>query len=88
MNIDAVIWFSYRKFRYMTEIEFQKNFSQLQYHLYTSPLPHVSNLHPHQKTIHAFFMLDQLREELQRKNEATLKTVNGIVTMIYYYLVI
>ncbi|CAB4385204.1 unnamed protein product [Rhizophagus irregularis] len=49
----------------------------LQYHLYTSPLPHVSNLHPHQKTIHAFFMLDHLREELQRKNESTLKTVNA-----------
>nr|CAG8438280.1 13588_t:CDS:10 [Entrophospora candida] len=46
----------------------------LQYHLYTSPLPHVSNLHPHQKTIHAFFMSDHLREELQQKNEATLKT--------------
>ncbi|CAJ0750821.1 1125_t:CDS:10 [Entrophospora sp. SA101] len=49
----------------------------LQYHLYTSPLPHVSNLHPHQKTIHAFFMSDHLREELQQKNEATLKTVNA-----------
>ncbi|CAB4385205.1 unnamed protein product [Rhizophagus irregularis] len=53
------------------------NIDALQYHLYTSPLPHVSNLHPHQKTIHAFFMLDHLREELQRKNESTLKTVNA-----------
>ncbi|KAI8819981.1 kinase-like domain-containing protein [Fimicolochytrium jonesii] len=42
----------------------------LQYHLYTTPLPHISNLHPHQKTIHAFFMADKLREELQRKSEA------------------
>lgn len=33
-------------------------------------------------------MLDHLREELQRKNEATLKTVNGIVVIIYFYLVI
>ncbi|CAG8536238.1 2113_t:CDS:10 [Paraglomus brasilianum] len=49
----------------------------LQYHLYTSPLPHISNLHPHQKTIHAFFMSDNLREDLQRKNEATLQTVNA-----------
>ncbi|CAG8482290.1 13344_t:CDS:10 [Funneliformis caledonium] len=49
----------------------------LRYHLYTSPLPHVSNLHPHQKTIHSFFMSDHLREELQQKNEATLKIVNA-----------
>ncbi|KAF0440403.1 pab-dependent polya-specific ribonuclease subunit pan3 [Gigaspora margarita] len=49
----------------------------LQYHLYTSPLPHVSNLHPHQKTIHAFFMSDHLREELQQKNEVTLSSVNA-----------
>ncbi|CAG8558510.1 17127_t:CDS:10 [Acaulospora morrowiae] len=49
----------------------------LQYHLYTSPLPHVSNLHPHQKTIHAFFMSDNLREELQQKNEETLRSINA-----------
>ncbi|KAJ3092231.1 PAB-dependent poly(A)-specific ribonuclease subunit 3 [Quaeritorhiza haematococci] len=42
----------------------------LQYHLYTTPLPHISNLHPHQKTIHAFFMSDKLREDLQRRSEA------------------
>ncbi|CAG8488906.1 7888_t:CDS:10 [Diversispora eburnea] len=49
----------------------------LQYHLYSSPLSHVSNLHPHQKTIHAFFMSDNLREELQRKNDVTLRSVNA-----------
>ncbi|KAJ3300231.1 PAB-dependent poly(A)-specific ribonuclease subunit 3 [Borealophlyctis nickersoniae] len=48
----------------------------LQYHLYTSPLPHVSNLHPHQKTIHAFFMSDKLREELQRKSEAVQQVLD------------
>ncbi|RUP48567.1 hypothetical protein BC936DRAFT_144400 [Jimgerdemannia flammicorona] len=51
--------------------------SQLQYHLYSTPLPHVSNLHPHQKTIHGFFMPDNLREELLEKNEAVLRTANA-----------
>ncbi|KAM3589870.1 PAB-dependent poly(A)-specific ribonuclease subunit 3 [Umbelopsis sp. WA50703] len=46
----------------------------LQHHLYSSPLPHVTNLHPHQKSIHAFFMSDNLREELTERNEALLKT--------------
>ncbi|KAG0245012.1 PAB-dependent poly(A)-specific ribonuclease subunit 3 [Mortierella sp. GBA43] len=49
----------------------------LQYHLYNTPLPHVSNLLPHQKTIHGFFISDNLREELHRKNETTLQTVNA-----------
>ncbi|SAM09208.1 hypothetical protein [Absidia glauca] len=44
----------------------------LQYHLYTSPLPHVGNLHPHQRAIQSFFIPDQLREQLTRRNEATL----------------
>ncbi|KAJ1565039.1 PAB-dependent poly(A)-specific ribonuclease subunit 3, partial [Nowakowskiella sp. JEL0078] len=42
----------------------------LQYHLYTPPLPHISNAHPHQKSIHNFFMTDRLRELLLRRNEA------------------
>ncbi|KXS11673.1 hypothetical protein M427DRAFT_102239, partial [Gonapodya prolifera JEL478] len=42
----------------------------LQYHLYSPPLPHVSNLHPHQRMIQSFFMSDRLREELQKRNEA------------------
>ncbi|KAF9334565.1 PAB-dependent poly(A)-specific ribonuclease subunit 3 [Podila minutissima] len=49
----------------------------LQYHLYNTPLPHVSNLLPHQKTIHGFFISDTLREELHRKNEMVLQTVNA-----------
>ncbi|KFH71611.1 hypothetical protein, variant [Podila verticillata NRRL 6337] len=49
----------------------------LQYHLYNTPLPHVSNLLPHQKTIHGFFISDTLREELHRKNEMILQTVNA-----------
>ncbi|KAF9287131.1 hypothetical protein BKA57DRAFT_463021 [Linnemannia elongata] len=49
----------------------------LQYHLYNTPLPHVSNLLPHQKTIHGFFISDTLREELHKKNEMVLQTVNA-----------
>ncbi|KAF9356856.1 PAB-dependent poly(A)-specific ribonuclease subunit 3 [Mortierella sp. AD094] len=49
----------------------------LQYHLYNTPLPHVSNLLPHQKTIHGFFISDTLREELHRKNEMILQTVSA-----------
>lgn len=47
----------------------------LLYHLYTVPLPHVSNLHPHQKTVHSFFMSDKLREELTERNEAIVRNV-------------
>jgi PAB-dependent poly(A)-specific ribonuclease subunit 3 len=42
----------------------------LQYHLYNPPMPHVSNLHPQHLSANAFFMSDEEREELQRKNEA------------------
>ncbi|SPO36680.1 related to Pab1 dependent poly(A)-specific ribonuclease PAN3 [Pseudozyma flocculosa] len=42
----------------------------LQYHLYAPPLPHVSNLHPHHLSAHAFFLSPNQREELQRKQEA------------------
>ncbi|OZJ02266.1 hypothetical protein BZG36_04701 [Bifiguratus adelaidae] len=48
---------------------------QLQYHLYTNPLPHVSNLQAHQRSIHNFSIADNLRETLQKKNEATIATV-------------
>ncbi|KAL1927009.1 hypothetical protein VTP01DRAFT_5339 [Rhizomucor pusillus] len=46
----------------------------LQYHLYTNPLPHVSKLLPHQRSIQSFFISDELREELTQKNEMTLMT--------------
>ncbi|KAI9303986.1 hypothetical protein BJ944DRAFT_267525 [Cunninghamella echinulata] len=49
----------------------------LQYHLYTSPLPHIANLHPHQRTIQSFFIADNLREQLTRRNEAILATPTG-----------
>ncbi|KAI8814008.1 hypothetical protein BJ742DRAFT_849292 [Cladochytrium replicatum] len=48
----------------------------LQYHLYIQSLPYVSNLHPNQKSINAFFMSDRLREELQCRNEAVLQSLD------------
>ncbi|KAI9690124.1 MAG: PAB-dependent poly(A)-specific ribonuclease subunit 3 [Bathelium mastoideum] len=52
------------------------NFSQpLQYHLYAPLGPHRENLLAYQRTAHDFFLPDALREDLQRKSEATLQTL-------------
>ncbi|KAJ3098041.1 PAB-dependent poly(A)-specific ribonuclease subunit 3, partial [Physocladia obscura] len=48
----------------------------LQYHLYAPPLPYVSNMAPHQKGVHFFFMDDKLRETLQRQSEATYQILD------------
>jgi PAB-dependent poly(A)-specific ribonuclease subunit 3 len=47
--------------------------SQLQYHLYQPALPHVSgqSSHPAQVIQQTFFMSPSLREDLQRRQEAT-----------------
>lgn len=48
------------------------NFTQpLQYHLYSPMGPHRENLLAYQRTAHDFFIPDQLREDLQRKAEAS-----------------
>ncbi|KAF2462013.1 PAB-dependent poly(A)-specific ribonuclease subunit PAN3 [Lineolata rhizophorae] len=47
----------------------------LQYHLYAPLGPHRENLAPYQRTVHDFFIPDNLREELQRKAEATLQVL-------------
>ncbi|KZF19720.1 hypothetical protein L228DRAFT_250792 [Xylona heveae TC161] len=43
----------------------------LQYHLYAPLGPHRENLLAYQRTAHDFFISDNLREELQRKSEAS-----------------
>src|SRR5271169_4964565 len=43
---------------------------QLQYHLYTSPAPRRQELAANQRTAADFFIPDDIRETLQRKNEA------------------
>ncbi|KAI9825533.1 MAG: hypothetical protein M1819_000525 [Sarea resinae] len=50
----------------------QGTFTQpLQYHLYAPLGPHRENLPAYQRTAHDFFISDSLREELQRKAEAS-----------------
>ncbi|WVQ79899.1 hypothetical protein IAT38_001999 [Cryptococcus sp. DSM 104549] len=43
---------------------------QLDYHLYTSPLPHISNNPLHPAHPHSFFISDDLRRTLQARQEA------------------
>jgi len=45
-------------------------YKQLQYHLYTSPAPRRQELAANQRTAADFFIPDDIRETLQRKNEA------------------
>ncbi|KAL1302662.1 hypothetical protein AAFC00_003028 [Neodothiora populina] len=45
----------------------------LNYHLYAPMGPHRENLMAYQRTTHDFFIPDHLREELQRKSEASLQ---------------
>lgn len=49
----------------------------LNYHLYAPIGPHRENLMPYQRTTHDLFIPDHLREELQRKTEATLQTFSN-----------
>jgi hypothetical protein len=56
----------------MSDMYFQQptNYQPLQYHLYTSPPPRRQELNLNQRTAADFFVPDDLRETLQRKNEA------------------
>ncbi|OBT93978.2 PAB-dependent poly(A)-specific ribonuclease subunit 3 [Pseudogymnoascus verrucosus] len=47
----------------------------LQYHLYAPMGPHREDLLAYQRLPHDFFMPEKLREELQRKSEASLQTM-------------
>ncbi|KAI7862598.1 hypothetical protein BDF14DRAFT_1885920 [Spinellus fusiger] len=49
----------------------------LQYHMCAPSLPHVSNLHPHQKALQSFFIADNLREQLSKRSEAMLVAAPG-----------
>ncbi|KAI8073106.1 hypothetical protein BC940DRAFT_364207 [Gongronella butleri] len=49
----------------------------LQYHLYSSATSDLANVHPHQRAIQSFFIPDNLREQLTRRNEAMLATASG-----------
>ena len=49
--------------------------AKLQYHLYAPIGPYRENLLPWQRAPHDFFIADKLREELQRRGEATLQVL-------------
>ncbi|TKX22825.1 PAN2-PAN3 deadenylation complex subunit PAN3 [Elsinoe australis] len=49
----------------------------LNYHLYAPIGPHRENLVAYQRTAHDLFIPDHLREDLQRKTEATLQTFSN-----------
>ncbi|EPS41328.1 hypothetical protein H072_4858 [Dactylellina haptotyla CBS 200.50] len=52
----------------------QQSYSQpLQYHLYAPLGPHKQNLLSYQRTVHDLFLKDSIREDLQKKAEATLQ---------------
>jgi len=48
---------------------------QLNFLHYAPTAPYPQKLLPFQKTVHGFFLSDNLREELQRKGEAALQTM-------------
>ncbi|PQE27023.1 PAB-dependent poly(A)-specific ribonuclease subunit PAN3 protein [Rutstroemia sp. NJR-2017a BBW] len=47
----------------------------LLYHLYAPVGPHKEDLLPYQRSVHDLFMSDRLREELQKKSEASLQVM-------------
>ncbi|KAM3513230.1 hypothetical protein MY11210_003096 [Beauveria gryllotalpidicola] len=47
----------------------------LQYHLYAPVGPHREDLMPYHRVTHDFFIPDKLREEMQRKSEASLQVM-------------
>lgn len=57
---------------------------QLQYHLYAPLGPHREDLLPYQKLAHDFFMPEKLREELQKKSEASLQIMPSKVPGILF----
>lgn len=62
---------------YQHDMYFQHSTYPLQYHLYAPTTATEKTLASHQRRPEDFFMSNTLREELQRKNEATLQTLPG-----------
>ncbi|PWW79831.1 hypothetical protein C7212DRAFT_273500 [Tuber magnatum] len=54
----------------------------LNYHLYAPLAPYPQKLQPFQKNIHGFFLSDNLREELQKKADATLQTLPAVSSIL------
>lgn len=60
------------------------NVSQLQYHLYAPVGPHKEGLLDYQKGPHDFFIPNDLREELQKKSEATHQVMQSEFSSAYH----
>lgn len=56
---------------------------QLQYHLYAPIGPHREDLLAYQRFSHDFFMPEKLREELQRKSEASLQIMPSKPSLVF-----
>lgn len=61
----------------LTICDVQTHRLQLQHHLYAPLGPRRENLQPYQRTAHDFFISENLRQELQRKAEATLQVLSS-----------
>lgn len=55
---------------------------KVQYHLYAPIGPHREDLLPYQRNAHDFFMPEKLREDLQKKSEASLQTMPSMIALL------
>lgn len=60
---------------YQSQTTFAAPAQPLQYHLYAPIGPHREDLLAYQRLTHDFFMPEKLREDLQKKSEATLQVM-------------
>lgn len=60
---------------YQTGAAFTAPMQPLQYHLYAPVGPHREDLMPYHRVAHDFFIPEKLREEMQRKTEASLQVM-------------
>ncbi|OAD08015.1 hypothetical protein MUCCIDRAFT_134844, partial [Mucor lusitanicus CBS 277.49] len=61
---------------------------QPQYHQYAPTLPHVANLQTHQRLVQSFYIPDNLREQLMKRNDATIAaaaSATGLPEQVHVY---
>lgn len=60
---------------YQSQAAYTATAQPLQYHLYAPVGPHREDLLPYQKVSHDFFIPEKIREDLQKKSEASLQVM-------------
>lgn len=60
---------------YQAQNAFSAPMQPLQYHLYSPVGPHREDLMPYHRMTHDFFIPEKIREEMQRKSEASLQVM-------------